>query len=180
MTAAGTAPPLAPALTLAPARPDQRDLVWRLLQLYLYDHSAFASATDRHGVIGADGRFAYPRFADYWTGDPRRAVVLFQVAGDPAGFALMNDWAPSGDPVDWAMAEFFVLAKYRRAGIGSRAARRLFADLPGLWELGVTDYNKPALAFWRRALATARVGGLEESSGAGRCWLGPIFRFRST
>ena len=174
------------ALTLAPARPDQRELLWRLLQLYLHDFSAFASADDPHGVIGEDGAFDDPGFADYWGGDPRRSVVLFRVAGDPAGFALVNDWAPSGRPVDRALAEFFVLAKYRRAGIGGRAARTLFAGAPGLWELGVTDYNAPALAFWRRVLAvgtsseTAPLVDLAEIQAANARWNGTIFRFRST
>ncbi len=168
------------ALTLAPAGRDQRELVWRLLQLYLHDFSSFATAGDPHGVIGEDGIFDYPEFADYWMDDPRRAVVLIRVAGHPAGFALVNDWAPSGRPVDWVLAEFFVLAKYRRAGIGGRAAGALFAGSPGLWELGVTDYNVPALAFWRRALAAAPLEGLEEILADDARWRGTIFRFLST
>lgn len=88
----------------------------------------------------------------------------------------MNDWAPSGQPIDQALAEFFILRKYRRNGVGRRAANELLVRLPGTWELAVTDYNKPALGFWRRVVGDLADFTVTEMVGDGNRWKGPIFR----
>ena len=46
----------------------------------------------------------------------------------------------------------FVLRKYRRAGIGTIAARALFARFPGRWQVRQLAMNAAATAFWRRAI----------------------------
>lgn len=165
--------------TLEPASDHQRDAVWRLLQLYLHDFSEFAAADDEHGRVGDDGVFANDGFDAYWQGDPARRIYLFRLAGALAGFAFVNDWSLSGEPVDRAVAEFFVLRKYRGSGLGRRAAHDLVRRHPGVWELGTAFYNDPALAFWRRALQAAGVADLRETRANTARWNGTIFRFRS-
>lgn len=68
------------------------------------------------------------------------------VDGRPAGFALVR----LTDPTE--LAEFFVLRKYRRGGIGTAAAREVIARHPGRWAVGQIAANAPATAFWRRAI----------------------------
>jgi predicted acetyltransferase len=85
--------------------------------------------------------------------------------GRLAGFVLVNRWSALNRLVDHAVAEFFVLRKYRRIGVGSRAARILFERWPGRWEVAVARYNKPALAFWRKAIPAAVDGAVEEYTG---------------
>ena len=43
--------------------------------------------------------------------------------GHTAGFVLVNRWSALDQPLDYAVAEFFVLRKYRRAGVGTCSAR---------------------------------------------------------
>ena len=62
------------------------------------------------------------------------------------GFALVR----SGTPHD--MAEFFVLRKYRRGGIGRAAARAVFARFPGAWQTRQQWENTGAIDFWRTAI----------------------------
>ena len=38
-------------------------------------------------------------------------------------------------------------------GLGTDAARSVFAKLPGAWEIGVLDSNAPAIRFWRQVVS---------------------------
>src|SRR5947208_2729626 len=93
----------------------------QLLQLYLYDFSEIDGRDlDEHGVYGY-------RFLDhYWT-ETGRHPFLFRCEGQWSGFALIRAGEPN------SVAEFFVLRKYRRLGVGARAGQHLFARFPGNW-----------------------------------------------
>lgn len=163
------------ALTVEAADSADRALVANLLQLYLHDSSEFSAEPG----VDAAGLFDYPAFESYLAGDPARSVYLFRLEGALAGFAFVNDWSPSGETVDCALAEFFVLRGYRRSGVGWEAAGRLFESLPGVWEVGVAGTNVPAVNFWRTALRDDSILKLKEFSGDGTRWDGTIFRFES-
>jgi len=114
--------------------------VARLLELYGYDFSAFTNVD-----VDAQGLFGYPYLDAYWT-EPQRHPFLFRLDEKWVGFALVL----SGAPHD--MAEFFVLRKYRRHGVGDVAAREVFARFPGEWQVRQMTANTGAIAFWRRAI----------------------------
>lgn len=160
--------------TIEPARPEEKPALDQLMQLYLHDFSGLAPPESRFGHIGEDGRIADDTLERYWR--PDRQVFSIRAGGNRAGFALVNDWAPSGQPVDQVLAEFFIARKYRRRGVGRAAARSLLQRLPGTWELAVTTYNEPALLFWRRVLRKLPGYAVAESAGDGQRWKGPIFR----
>jgi predicted acetyltransferase len=146
-----------PAVEVVAARVADKPVVRRLLELYLHDFSDFTGAD-----VDARGRFGYEFLDVYWT-DPDRAPFLFRLAGRWCGFALVR----IGDPHD--MAEFFVLRKYRRGGVGLAAAREVFARFPGRWQVREMRSNVDATAFWRRAIP---VPFIEEEIAAG-----PVQRF---
>ena len=50
------------------------------------------------------------------------------------------------------LAEFFVMRKYRRHGVGTFLARELFSRFPGAWQVRQMASNSAATAFWRRAI----------------------------
>ncbi|MEQ8603022.1 MAG: GNAT family N-acetyltransferase [Marivibrio sp.] len=164
-------------LTIDPARMDERATLERLLQLYLHDFSSFAEPDSPYGDVEADGRFAFPDLERYWLTSDHQAFLMRR-GGLLAGFALLNRWAPSGAGVDFAIAEFFVLRKYRRIGLGRAAARRLIAERPGRWEVGVAAYNSPAIAFWRATLTELDGWQVREGAGDDERWRGPIFALR--
>ncbi len=122
------------------AAPSDRPVLEQLLELYLHDFSVF---TD--GDVDATGRFHYPNLDLYWT-EADRHPFLFRVDGRWAGFALVRAGAPHD------MAEFFVLRKYRRRGVGIVAARSVFARFPGEWQTREMTANTGATDFWRRAI----------------------------
>ena len=51
-----------------------------------------------------------------------------------------------------SVAEFLVLPKFRRCGVGRRAAHQLFAEHPGRWHVGKIAGHDAASAFWRRVI----------------------------
>ena len=160
------------------ASAQERPILERMLQLYKHDFSEFAAIDSPYGELEPDGRFAYPNLASYWEEEKDQVPLLTRVNGRLAGFALLNRWSPLDLPTDHAMAEFFILRKYRRAGIGTTAAREIITLFPGAWVIAVADYNRPALAFWRSALSRlAIVCQLQEHAGDGRRWTGPVFCF---
>lgn len=58
------------------------------------------------------------------------------------GFAIVCGSEPA------TLAEFFVLPRHRRQGIGRGVARALFSKHPGSWRLYVDNGNRGGLAFW--------------------------------
>jgi len=167
-----------PDLDIAVARADQRNVIANLFQFYAHDFSEFwAGLPD--GDLRDDGRFE-----DYWALDlywreEDRIPLLFRIAGRPIGFALLNRHAHSGLPLDWSMAEFFIVRKHRRGGVGTQATRAVFTLYPGLWEAAVARKNVGALAFWRRAVSGCPgVEAVEETDHQTAEWNGPILRFR--
>jgi predicted acetyltransferase len=163
-------------VTAVEAPAAQRPVLGRLLQLYLHDFSEFAPIGSPHGEVGAEGRFTYPRVESYWQ-EIGHIPLLIRADDHLAGFALVNQWSALERPLEHSVAEFFVLRKYRRARVGTRAALLIFRRYPGRWEVPVAWYNPPALAFWRSVTEEAAPGEVEELAGNGKRWAGPVLRF---
>ena len=107
-------------------------------------------------------------------------MLLIRAGGALAGFALVNRFAHSGLPIDHSVAEFFVVRRRRRAGVGFAAATQIVRDRPGLWEAAVARRNTAALPFWRRvAAAAAAAARVEELDRDDELWNGWIVRFRA-
>jgi predicted acetyltransferase len=95
-----------------------------------------------------------------------------------AGFALVHHRSKLSDAEDvWDMAEFFVLRRYRRLGVGMKAAHQAFAMHPGKWEVRQRETNVAATAFWRRAIGAFTGGAFTEEQLDDDRWRGPVQRF---
>lgn len=68
-----------------------------------------------------------------------------------AGFALACSLANDGGQKHH-LAEFFILRKLRRSGVGENAACQLFERFPGSWQVAQRDWNIAAQHFWRRVI----------------------------
>ena len=129
------------AVEVIEASDGDRSVVRRLLQFYHYDFSEFDDAD-----VDSHGEFLHRYFDEYWTDSDRKAY-LFRVGGAWAGLALVF----TGLPHD--LAEFFVMRKYRRRGVGAEAAAQLFARFPGDWTVRQQLSNPAATTFWRKAIS---------------------------
>jgi predicted acetyltransferase len=164
------------SVTVVEAPAAQRPVLVRLLQLYKYDFSEFAPIGSPYGEVDEEGGFAYPGLESYWR-ESGRIPLLIRADDRLAGFVLVNQWSALELPLDHAVAEFFVLRKYRRARVGMRVALNTFRRYPGRWEVGVASYNPPAQAFWRGVAGALAPIKVDEIAGDGKRWAGPVLRF---
>jgi predicted acetyltransferase/N-acetylglutamate synthase-like GNAT family acetyltransferase len=148
-----------PVVEVLAAGPEQEPVLANLLELYSYDFSELLDLR-----LGPDGRFGYPRLPLYWH-EEGRYPFLVHVDGELAGFALVTKGSViSGDADSWDMAEFFIVRRYRRRGIGAAVARRLWQRFPGPWEIRVHEKNEPAYGFWRAAVQAFAHSSAQERS----------------
>ena len=127
-------------MEIVPVPYGDKEVLRRLIEFYDYDYSEYLGWD-----VNEHGAFGYRYLDHYWT-DPDRHPLLIRVDGRLAGFALVR----AGQPHD--MAEFFIMRKYRRAGIGTEAARSVFRRFPGDWQVRELEANVGATSFWRRAI----------------------------
>lgn len=161
-------------LGIAPVGADDRERLGSLFELYAYDFSEMLALD-----VGDDGRFHAAALDAYWT-DPRRHAFLFRVDERLAGFGLVHEQSRlTGDDAVRDMAEFFVMRRHRKHGIGERAASWLFDRFRGPWEVRERPENHAATAFWRRIIARYTGGHFEDVVWDDDHWRGPVQRFDS-
>ncbi len=148
-------------LDVSPAAYEEKSILRNLLQLYLYDFSEI----DGKGVNDS-GIFDSQYLELYWS-EPERFPYLVRIDAQLAGFALLRKGTyfseqEEQDLIGMVMAEFFVMRKFRRQGVGSRVARQLFDRFPGRWEISQKLENKIGQAFWRTLIADYTNGSYRE------------------
>ena len=158
------------------ASTDERATIVNLFQLYMHDFSEFAEIGTLHGEVASDGRFAHGALDVCWR-EEGWFPLLIRADRRLAGFALVSPWSALDRPLDRAVAEFFVLRKYRRARVGMRAGKLIFERFPGRWEVPVASYNRPALPFWRKTVRASIGRDAEEFAGDDERWSGPVLCF---
>jgi predicted acetyltransferase len=165
-------------LSVARAEPNERPLIEGLFQFYIYDFSEFEPAGSDRFDLDAEARFdPYPMLDQYWS-DATCIPLLIRVGGKLAGFALINAFAHSGETTDRGMAEFFILRKFRRSGLGAAAAGEILRRYPGRWEIAIARRNLPAIAFWPRVVGgLAFVRELKTLDMDEDLWRGPVLQF---
>jgi len=153
------------------ATPADAALLANLLELYVHDMSEVFAVE-----LGADGRFGYPKLSLYWSAPERHFALLIRYAGRTVGFTLVTRGSPvTDDPNALDVAEFFVLRRYRRSGVGRRAALALWQRFPGTWTVRVLERNRGAQLFWSRVVAEFTRGDVREFTRDGKL----VFAFES-
>ncbi|WP_088833277.1 GNAT family N-acetyltransferase [Paenibacillus tyrfis] len=156
-------------IVVSKAAAEQKSVVRNLLELYKYDFTEFdPEDVNEHGL------FEYPYLDHYWTEEGRHPFLV-HVDGKLAGFALIREL--EADERVYSVAEFFVMKKYRRHGVGREMAFDLFSRFPGQWEVAQMEENEPAQTFWRRIVDEYTKGNYQEMTRDD--WEGPIQIFRS-
>jgi predicted acetyltransferase len=146
-----------------------------LLELYSHDLS------DVFGLeLGPNGRFGYEKLPLYWS-DPGRRFPFFIHAGDRlSGFALATQGpSASDDQAVFDVAEFFVVRRYRRCGVGRRAAILLWNRFPARWTVRVAQGNEKGLRFWADVVAEYAGDSVVQTTRAGGPHTWHLFSFSS-
>lgn len=159
-------------LQVRPATDEDRLPIRRMLELYQHDLSdVWDQDLDAHGEYG----YAFDRYGRH----PKCHAFAFRVAGKYAGFALVDDAVSLPENELW-LAQFFIIKKYRRRGVGGAAAGQVFDQLHGRWEVGQMPLNHAAQAFWRRVIGAYTGGNFVEHQLDDARWQGLLQCFDNT
>jgi predicted acetyltransferase len=147
---------------LLKASEEHKIVVQNLMQYYIYDFSEYLKYD-----VEDDGSFApYPNLTDYWQSDNKFAYII-KMNNNYVGFVLVK-LVSSIERSYFSIAEFFILKKYRREGIGKAIATEVFNLHRGEWEVYQKDSNKPAQMFWNSVISTYTKGRFQERSEDGK------------
>jgi predicted acetyltransferase len=157
---------LAPTFSFRVAEWHDRPVLMRMVELYQYDLSdIWPQDLNMHGEYG----FAVDRYLR----NPRLSAILFLANDKYAGFGLVDPDVTFLQNHYW-MGQFFVMKRYRRAGLGTRAACFIFDRFPGRWEVGQMRRNRLGQAFWRRTIGEYTSGRFVEHDMHDQSWDGFI------
>ncbi|RXJ02120.1 GNAT family N-acetyltransferase [Anaerobacillus alkaliphilus] len=132
------------------------------MQYYFYDFSEFVEAH-----LEEDGRFGeYPNLDHYWI-EQTKFPYLVEIDGRYAGFSLVR-LIEEEEKGYYSIAEFFIMKKYRRFGIGKQVATEMFHLHRGNWEVFQLEKNQPAQHFWRNVIDKYTKGKYTERYENGR------------
>ncbi|MUK88298.1 GNAT family N-acetyltransferase [Ornithinibacillus sp. L9] len=140
---------------------DNKETLMNLLQFYIYDFSEFI---DVH--VEENGRFGEYPLNDYWTED-NHFPYLIRLNGNYAGFALVK-LIETETKSYFSISEFFIMKKYRRAGVGKFVAKDIFRLHKGDWEVFQMEKNEPAQLFWRNVIKEYTSGQFTERIEEGK------------
>ncbi|PON15168.1 GNAT family N-acetyltransferase [Candidatus Entotheonella serta] len=161
------------AIDVLAAEASTQSIIANLLELYLHDFSDFANMD-----IGEDGRFGYPYLNTYWQ-ENNRYPFLIRANTKLAGFALVRQGTHDpDDPESMNLAEFFVLRRWLRCGVGQAAAHLIFHRFPGAWKVRVIKTNVGALTFWEKVIASYTKDRFERSEYRKHDELWVVFHFQ--
>lgn len=154
-------------VTVDPATAREAPLISNLWELYAHDLSDVFSLELR-----SDARFGNPKLPLYWSEPDRRFPFLIRHGGHVAGFALVARTASVLDQSTvFDVAEFFVVRRHRRSGVGREAAFALWDRFPGTWTVRVSTGNTGGCRFWAQAVARYAGDFVEERRSVdGREW----------
>src|SRR5262249_53436343 len=129
---------------LLPASAEHQLVIKNLMQFYIYDFSEYINLD-----VEEDGFYApYPHLEEYWK-EKNKFPYVIRKEEKYIGFVLVK-FIESEKRNYFSMAEFFIMRKYRRGGIGKAIAMKIFDLHRGPWEVYQKESNKPAQAFWRK------------------------------
>lgn len=140
-----------------------------MLELYQYELS---DIWDQE--LDAQGEYGYD-LTRHMEGQRFFAHVVL-VNENYAGVALVAPAIVTQNDGCW-MEQFFILKKYRHAGLGASLAHHVFQCHPGPWEVGQMPRNLAAQAFWRKVIASLTHGRFTEVQVTVGWWQGVVQRF---
>jgi len=134
-------------LDLVKANIIQKPILANLFELYAYEFTEFCQVD-----IGNDGYYGYENLPLYWT-DPNRFPYLIYVDKKIAGFVFVQKGSPISDDAEvWDISQFFIMKKYKRHGIGTTAAHKIWQQYKGAWQVRVLVSNPIACSFWLKTI----------------------------
>ena len=156
-------------VSIRDAQNSPQDRAWIQSQYpdYLEDLSRLSMNTGMFPAVGEFGERQAELMARWFADDSSHPLIILK-NDKPVGFALVSRPPRNQrDQIDFRMAEFYVMYKARRLGVGRDAAQLIFNRFAGVWEISEFQYNKPAVTFWRTIVAEYTGGKFQEAAAHG-------------
>ena len=150
---------------------DDKPVLRRLLEFKDYELSPFDNSD-----VNEHGEFGYRYLDHYWTEEGRHAFLV-RVDGQLAGFAMVTTHHYTPD-AQFSMAEFLIMRRFQKQGVGTAVAIDIFSRFPGTWEIQQLRKHAGAQQFWRKTISNFTSDNFRELDGCGE-WDGPIQVFES-
>lgn len=136
---------------LIPASINDHPIIQNLGRFYVYDMSEYLGF-DSGWEMPKNGLYECIDFRKYWeTKDAFPFLIKYK--DELAGFAII-DKKGSDTTIDFNMAQFFILRKFKNKGVGRHVAIKCFEKFKGSWEVMVIPGNKGAYQFWKSIIAS--------------------------
>jgi [ribosomal protein S5]-alanine N-acetyltransferase len=136
-------------IELVPASIGDYPIIQNMGRFYVYDMSEYMGS-EPGWEIPEDGLYECIDFKKYWeTKDTYPFLICY--ANELAGFVIV-DKKGSEAQIDFNMAQFFILRKFKGKGVGRYVAHQCFDRFRGLWEVMVMPGNEGAYRFWRSTI----------------------------
>jgi predicted acetyltransferase len=142
-------------ITIDPVRKEEKEILRNLLEKYKYEFSQY----DNNDVNNL-GLYGYDYLDSYWT-EENRFPFFIKMDGKLAGFAMVNDYPEIKIETNYCMSEFFVMYKYRKMGIGTYVANKVFDKFKGKWQLKRHPKNEASVKFWNKVISEYTKGKYE-------------------
>jgi len=136
-------------IKLIPATLNDHPILQNIGRFYVYDMSEYLGK-EEGWEIPADGLYECIDFKKYWE-DKNSFPFIVRYKNEIVGFVIV-DRKGSCPEIDFNMAQFFILRKFKNKGIGSYVAQECFKKFPGIWEVMVIPGNEGAYRFWRSTI----------------------------
>jgi predicted acetyltransferase len=124
---------------------EDKELLYNYLQKYLCEMSKYYDYD-----MDENGNYVYKYFPLYFSGSNDRQAYFIYFNNVCIGFALINAYSFTGEPVDNAIAEFTIFSCYRNKGYGIKAVEALIKKRGGSWQFKYSNNNSAAVRFWQK------------------------------
>ena len=136
-------------IEMVPATIADCSVMQNLARFYVYDISEFLGH-EAGWEMPVNGLYECFNLKMYWE-SPHTHPYLIKYAGELAGFVII-DKNGSDSGIDFNVAQFFILRKFKNKGVGRYVAQACFDKFSGIWEVMVMPGNEGAYRFWRRII----------------------------
>jgi len=134
-------------ISLLRASKEYKPIFDNLMQFYIYDFSEYIELD-----VEENGLFKpYQYLEEYWGEENNRFPYIVKRNNKYVGFVLVQ-LIESEQRTHFSIAEFFIMRKYRRNGVGKAIAFEIFNLHKGQWEVYQKETNKPAQMFWSKVI----------------------------
>jgi len=167
-------------ITILEGKLNDKPVFRNLMQYYQYDMSEYSKEDPN-----TFGQFDYKYLDHYWTEHGKteegRTAYLVKVNDQYAGFVLVNNFSLDSKVLGSrkSIAEFFILKKWRKNGIGKMTAFKIFDTYKGQWEIKQMEANLPSHHFWLSVVDEYTKGQYERIASHLPEWTGPVLRFKT-